>query len=1020
MDGANSWKNQSVVDETLLSAIFELSSEAVWTIDFVTGKRAWIASEENRRKFNIPAGTVSPDDWVNGLHPDYRDQAIQAFERALQNPRASFFQHEYLFRGRDHFYYRIADSMRFLRNSEGVAERVVGVWRDVTETRVREQKLNEILNDLEKGRDRFKMFSEVSNAAMWEVDFLTSRVYWTAGSNTLEDLGLTKEMYSLLDWEDAVHPEDRDRVVKHFQDTVNSGGDAYFDTYRVMKADGTVAYMIDQGSIVRDATGQAVRAFGTWTNITRERERENVLENALQRQRQLNEALAASEEAQRATNEQLRITLQETASREFLLNQAQKIARIGSWEYNFTTRQMAWSEELYNIYSLPKDYNINDPHLYQQLFVDRGRWLESYVQDLIAQGTPFDVTLQAFTPIGYKKWVRIVGFPIWANDKVVGISGVTHDITQYKESEERLRASEEKFSQAFRNNPELMAICREADRVVIDVNDKILPLLGYKRQEVIGYPVDNFNLYVNEQDRDRYLETYYRDKQVQLETLWRRKDGRVVDVFIASSRIEIEGAYYTLYVIQDISKRKAAEERFTKAFDLGPDLMLIFRERDWALLEVNSKLTPVGGYMREEVIGKASVDFALWADPDDRKRYIDQLSRSESAFIEAPLLKKDGSVYFGAVSAKRIQLSSESHILVVVRDITEKRRVEEKIRQSEANLISTINNTSLMVWSVDRDSRVITYNRPLADFVYSNYGIVLREGEHIVPYRADDPESQRLRAMWDERYMRALAGETYRITDHTELGFFDFSVSPIIERDQIIGVSVFGEDVTKQREDEASLAEAYKQIGELRLVALRSVMNPHFIFNALNSIQYFIAQNDRKNAINYLSTFSKLIRGILTNSVNTKIKLHEELEQLNHYIQLELMRFENKFKFVFDVAEDVDTENIEIPSLLIQPYVENAILHGLYNKKETGTLRIAVLEEHDTVLFEIEDDGVGRNEAMRLRNQNFPKHKSMGTALTEERLKLINERENVAVETIDLFDADNVACGTRVKIRVRI
>jgi PAS domain S-box-containing protein len=1017
-----------IVDESLLSAIFELSSEAVWMIDFRTGVRSWIASEENRHKFDIPDGVVPADYWQRNLHPEYVEQATQGFERALLNPRSSSFQHEYLFRGRDNFYYRISDSMRFLRNSQGMAERVVGVWRDVTETRVREQKLEEILNDLERGRDRFKIFSEVSSAAMWEVDFLTNRVYWTAGSNTLEALGLTKEMYSMLDWEVSVHPEDRDRVVKNFKDAVASGGENYFDTYRVIQADGTVAYMIDQGAFIRDTNGNAIRAFGTWTNITRERERENALENALQRQRQLNdevsareEALAASEEALRASNEQLRITLRETANREFILNQAQKIAHIGSWEYDFTTNRMLWSEELYNIYGLEKDFDINEGSLYQQLFIDKGRWLESYVNDLINYGTPFDLTLQARTPLGYRKWVRIVGFPVWNEEKVIGISGVTHDITQYKESEERLRASEEKFSQAFKNNPELMSICRESDRVVVDVNDNVLPLLGYERQEVIGRSVEDFHLYVSEEDRDRYLEVYLRDRQVQMETLWRRKDGRVVDVFISSSRIEIEGAYYTLYVIQDISQRKAAEERFTKAFDLGPDLMLIFRERDWALLEVNSKLMPVGGYIREEVIGKASVDFALWADPEDRKRYIEQLGRSESAFIEAPLLRKDGSVYFGAVSAKRIQLSNESHILVVVRDITEKRRVEEKIRQSEANLISTINNTSLMVWSVDRDSRVITYNRPLADFVYTYYGIVLREGEHIVPYRAGDPESQRLRALWDERYMRALAGETYRITDHMEYGlFFDFSVSPIIERDQIIGVSVFGEDVTKRREDESSLAEAYKQIGELRLMALRSVMNPHFIFNALNSIQYFIAQNDRKNAINYLSTFSKLIRGILTNSVNTKIKLHEEMEQLNHYVQLELMRFENKFKLVLDIDPDVDTENIEIPSLLIQPYVENAILHGLYNKTEAGILRIAVREEGDTVLFEIEDDGVGRTEAMKLRNQNFPKHKSMGTALTEERLKLINERENVAVETNDLFDAHDVPCGTRVKIRVRI
>ncbi len=159
-----------------------------------------------------------------------------------------------------------------------------------------------------------------------------------------------------------------------------------------------------------------------------------------------------------------------------------------------------------------------------------------------------------------------------------------------------------------------------------------------------------------------------------------------------------------------------------------------------------------------------------------------------------------------------------------------------------------------------------------------------------------------------------------------------------------MGVSVFAEDVSERVEKEKKLKEALNKIGELKLMALRSVMNPHFIFNALNSIQYFIAQNDRKNALSFLSTFSKLIRGILSNSVNNKIKLAEELELLEHYVALERMRFENKFDFDIHIDSGLDPESIEIPSLLIQPYVENAILHGLYNKEGKGLLKINVME----------------------------------------------------------------------------
>jgi LytS/YehU family sensor histidine kinase len=147
------------------------------------------------------------------------------------------------------------------------------------------------------------------------------------------------------------------------------------------------------------------------------------------------------------------------------------------------------------------------------------------------------------------------------------------------------------------------------------------------------------------------------------------------------------------------------------------------------------------------------------------------------------------------------------------------------------------------------------------------------------------------------------------------------------------------------------------------------------------------------------------------------VKLSEEVELLTHYVNLELLRFENKFEFLLNIAPDLDVDKIEIPSLLIQPYVENAIVHGLYNKPTKGTLRVSARLDDNFVLFEIEDNGVGRAHARKLRKQNFPQHKSMGTILSEERLKLVNLEEKASLEIIDLFNGQN-ARGTLVKIWV--
>jgi LytS/YehU family sensor histidine kinase len=140
---------------------------------------------------------------------------------------------------------------------------------------------------------------------------------------------------------------------------------------------------------------------------------------------------------------------------------------------------------------------------------------------------------------------------------------------------------------------------------------------------------------------------------------------------------------------------------------------------------------------------------------------------------------------------------------------------------------------------------------------------------------------------------------------------------------------------------------------------------------------------------------------------------------LKNYVQLEMIRFENKFDFNIEVVNQADIDNIEIPSLLIQPYVENAILHGLYNKNEKGNLSIRIKEEDEAVIFEIEDNGVGREAAMRLRQQNFPSHKSMGVKLTEERLKLINSQNLASFSIEDLKDGHG-SKGTRVTIRISI
>ncbi len=211
------------------------------------------------------------------------------------------------------------------------------------------------------------------------------------------------------------------------------------------------------------------------------------------------------------------------------------------------------------------------------------------------------------------------------------------------------------------------------------------------------------------------------------------------------------------------------------------------------------------------------------------------------------------------------------------------------------------------------------------------------------------------------------------------------------------------------------------KISETEMTALRAQMNPHFIFNCLNSIKLYTLENDSATASEYLTKFSQLIRLVLENSRSEKVTLEKELQTLTLYIEMEAMRFKNKVRYAIEVANDIDVSYIEIPPLLIQPYVENAIWHGLMQKKEGGFIRIHIsMAAYNLLHIEISDNGVGRKLAQEYKSKSVTTKKSFGLKMTSERMQLINQvyQTNTSVEIIDETDEQNNACGTKVIIEI--
>ncbi len=223
-------------------------------------------------------------------------------------------------------------------------------------------------------------------------------------------------------------------------------------------------------------------------------------------------------------------------------------------------------------------------------------------------------------------------------------------------------------------------------------------------------------------------------------------------------------------------------------------------------------------------------------------------------------------------------------------------------------------------------------------------------------------------------------------------------------------------------------AEMFKlQASGLQLKALRAQMNPHFVFNALNSVQNFITSNDGRLAAKYLAQFAHLMRQSLEYSELENISLEREIEFLRDYLEInEKLRFENKLRYEITVDEEIEEDIYGVPTMIVQPYVENAIEHGI-RMKNSGLIKVEFsLKDENTILCVVEDDGIGREKARQLQeaNPNYKNHRSLGTKITQDRLEILlksKDRTEEAVKTFDLKDeTSGMALGTRVEILIPI
>ncbi len=258
-------------------------------------------------------------------------------------------------------------------------------------------------------------------------------------------------------------------------------------------------------------------------------------------------------------------------------------------------------------------------------------------------------------------------------------------------------------------------------------------------------------------------------------------------------------------------------------------------------------------------------------------------------------------------------------------------------------------------------------------------------------------------------FMYALAPDSFVLASitYTIFGFF---------ADIVFFSAAVGYKIHREIQEKALLD---KQLAEVQLTALSAQMNPHFIFNCMNSIQKYILKNEKEKALIFLQNFSELMRIVLDNSTKTKLPLGDEIKMLEKYVLLEQQRLNNRFSYSFLIDKKLQADFLEIPGMLIQPYIENAIWHGLMNLPENnkGMLTVKFSNLDKFIVCNIEDNGVGRKVAVGLQKEKAAGHHSHGMAISQKRLELLKmEKEQIPEVVIeDLFEKDEPA-GTRVTL----
>ena len=474
-----------------------------------------------------------------------------------------------------------------------------------------------------------------------------------------------------------------------------------------------------------------------------------------------------------------------------------------------------------------------------------------------------------------------------------------------------------------------------------------------------------------------------------------------------------------LKMVVDISEHKKTVEALKETTDLlqsimnsATEVMIIATDPIGIILSWNEGARKILGYEPEEVIGKKNI--RLFHTKKTLKSGAMEGAIKNMEFTRKPLITelnyitKKGRIFPAQliVTPRFSDNGKFIGMLGISIDISKQKQAEEALHESEEKFRALSDATLEAIFISEKGVCIETNQAAIEMFGYTYDELIGIFGTDVIAPESKEIVKQNILSGYEEPYEAvALRKDGTKFLAEFEGKMFNYKGRNV----RVTAVR----DITVRK-------NAEKEIEKLKQMLLKSQMNPHFVFNSLIAIQSFIYKKKPVEASNYLSSFAKLIRYILNSSTEDYVPIEKEIQAINHYLELQKLRFDNKFDYSVYVDPEINIEIISIPPMLVQPFIENSIEHGIQHKKTKGNIDVRFILKNNTIFFEVEDDGIGRAKAGKLIKNKDEIHKSFGTSITKERIANLNKSlsQKIKLNVIDLKDSKENITGTKVTLNI--